>query len=109
MVKKIISAFILGVLLLSITGCGGSSGRADEALVGKYFAVTGTAMGMTLSGDDMAGFTLELKSDGKATLIVEDASAEGKWVNDDTTLTITVDKTDMVGKLGKDTITFEGI
>ena len=35
-------------------------------------------------------------------------STNGNWVNDDDTVTITVDKTDIVGKLGEDTITFKG-
>lgn len=105
--KKISSLFVALAFCLSVTACGGSSGRADEALTGKYIAVTGTTMGMTLSGDDVAGFTIELKSGGKATLSVEGDSADGKWVNDDSTLTLTVEKVDMVGQLGEDTITFE--
>ena len=103
--------FMLGLLLaLSLSACGGGTkGRADEALAGKYVIVTGTAMGMTISGEDMGGFTLELKSGGKASMNVGGTSADGKWINDDTTVTVTIDKTDMVGKLGEDTILFEGI
>ena len=97
------------LLLITLGACGKSGGRADEALVGKYVAVSGTAMGVTLSGDDMAGFQLELMSGGKAKLNVEGTTAEGKWKNDDNTLTLTIENTDMVGKLGKDTITFESI
>ena len=96
------------LLVVSLAGCG-SKGRADEALVGKYIAVTGTAMGMTMSGDDMAGFTLELKSGGKLTMSVDDTTVDGKWINDDTTITLTVEGTDMQGKLGEDTLTFESI
>ena len=61
--KRVISLVLALFLMVSLSACG-SSGRADEALVGKYLAVTGTSMGMTLSGADMAGFTLELKSGG---------------------------------------------
>ena len=106
--KRVISLVLTLFLMVSLSACGGS-GRADEALVGKYLAVTGTAMGMTLSGDDVAGFTLELKSGGKVTMSVEGTSVDGKWVNDDTTITLTIDNVDMVGKLDKDTITFESI
>lgn len=105
--KRIISVFIAMILCLSMIACGGSSGKADEALVGKYIAVTGTSMGITLSGDDMSDFTLELKSKGKATIVILDETIEGKWFNDDSTLTLTVDKTDMVGDLGDDTIVFK--
>ena len=106
--KRVISLVLTLFLMVSLSACGGS-GRADEALVGKYLAVTGTSMGMTLSGADMAGFTLELKSGGKVTMTIDDTSADGKWVNDDKTITLTIEKTDMVGKLDKDTITFESI
>ncbi len=108
---KRIAVFMLGLmtaLLLSACG-GGSKGRADDVLEGKYVAVTGTAMGMTISGKDMVGFTLELKSGGKATMNVDGTSVNGIWTNDDTNVTVTIDKVDMVGKLGEDTILFEGI
>ena len=106
--KKVFSLMLAFLLVVSLAGCG-SKGRADEALVGKYIAVTGTAMGMTMSGDDMAGFTLELKSGGKLTMSVDDTTVDGKWINDDTTITLTVEGTDMQGKLGEDTLTFESI
>ncbi len=106
--KKIISSFIVIILCLSMVACG-SSGRADEALVGKYVSVSGTALGMTMTGDDIAGFNIELKSKGKATFEVQGTVADGKWVNDDTTVTLTIDGVDMVGTIGEDTITFESI
>ena len=106
--KKTILTFTTVMFCLLMTACGTASGRADEALVGKYIPVKGTALGVTLSGDDMGGLTIELKSGGKAEIEVYGSTGSGKWVNDDTTLTLTVDNTDMVGKLGKDTIIFEG-
>ena len=107
--KKIISSFIAIMLCLSMVACGQTSGRADEALVGKYISVSGTALGITLTGDDIAGFNLELKSKGKAVFEVDGTSSNGKWVNDDSTVTVTVDGVDMVGTIGEDTITFESI
>lgn len=107
--KKVFSLMMVLLLAVSVTACGGSSGRADEALTGKYIGVTGTALGITLSGEDMAGYSLELKSGGKAVLELDGDSTDGKWINDDTTVTLTIDKTDMVGKLGEDTIVFESI
>ena len=38
---------------------------------------------------------------------VNGESTKGKWINGDTT--VTIDKTDMVGTIGKDTLVFEGI
>ena len=57
--------------------------------------------------ESVTGFTIELKSGGKVTIDVDGTTAQGKWVNDDKTITLTVENTDIVGKLGKDTITFE--
>lgn len=105
--KKIISILIVMMLSLSIMACGGSTGRADDALVGKYISVTGTSLGVTLSGSDMEGFNLDLKSKGKATIDIDGETMDGKWVNDDKTITLTIDKTDIVGELGEDTITFK--
>lgn len=105
--KKITAVVIALALCLSLAACG-SSARADDALVGKYIAVSGTALGVTLTGDDVSDFTLDVKSGGKATISVEGTDANGKWTNDDTTFTLTVDGTDMVGQIGQDTITFEG-
>ena len=45
MMKKIISFLIAMVPCLSVTACGGSSDRADDALAGKYLTVKGTTMG----------------------------------------------------------------
>ena len=107
MMKKIISFLIAMVPCLSVTACGGSSDRADDALAGKYLTVKGTTMEMPHSGNDMSGFTLELKSGRKAIMEVNGESSESKWINDDTT--VAIDKTDMVGTIGKDTLVFEGV
>ena len=50
--KKVFSLMMVMLLAVSVTACGGSSGRADEALTGKYIGVTGTALGITLSGEE---------------------------------------------------------
>ena len=39
MMKRIISFLIVMVPYLSVTACAGSSGRADDALAGKYLTV----------------------------------------------------------------------
>lgn len=106
--KKIISILTAMILCMAMVACGGSSGKRDNSLVGKYIGVSGTTFGMTVYGEDMAGFNLELKKDGKATLAIDGENVTGKWVSDDDTVTITVENTDIVGDIGKDTITFNG-
>ena len=41
-------------------------------------------------------------------MVAEDIRVEGKWFNDDTTVTVKIDKINMVGTISEDTIIFEG-
>ena len=102
------TAGIIGQILIicMLAACGGN-GRADEKYCGKWISVAGEALGMTLSGEDIAGFGLELKSGGKATMTVEEKSRGVKWTNDDTSITVKAGSTEMVGTLGEDTIVFD--
>lgn len=105
--KRYSSVLVLIISLLICVGCSGN-GKRDEALVGKYIAVSGKAFGLDLSSDEITGFTVELLADGHAIMVAEDIRVEGKWFNDDTTVTVKIDETNMVGTLGEDTITFDG-
>ena len=105
--KKIFSLFVTMILCLSMTACSGSSGKVNEALVGKYICVTGTMLGMTMSGDDMSDFELELKEKGKATITISGESHNAKWSSEESTVTLKIDGVDAVGELGEDTITFK--
>ena len=105
--KKIFSLFVTMILCLSMTACFGSSGKVNEALVGKYICVTGTMLGMTMSGDDMSDFELELKEKGKATITISGESHNAKWSSEESTVTLKIDGVDAVGELGEDTITFK--
>lgn len=100
---------LIGLLcaVMVMSACGGSGGRADAQYEGKWISVAGEAMGMTLTGDDISGFALELQSGGKAVMTVEGDSQKVKWTNDDSNITIKVGSTEMVGALGEDTIVFD--
>ena len=93
---------------LMLTACGGG-GRADAEYEGKYISVAGEAMGVTLTGEEISGFALELESDGKGTMTVYDDSESINWTNDDTNITIEVSGTEIVGTIGEDTITFDNL
>jgi hypothetical protein len=105
--KKILSMLITIILSMALVACVGSSGKRDAKLAGKYIGVSETSFGMTLTGNDVSGFTLELKKDGKASISLESENATGKWVSNDSTITITIDNEEIVGEIGEDTITFE--
>ncbi len=105
---KKLSAILLSVIMvLSLAACGG--GRADDAYIGNWISVAGTAMGVTLTGDDIAGFGLVLEKGGKGSMSVDGDSANIKWTNNDTTLTISVQGEDFVGNIGADTLVFENL
>ncbi len=105
-IRRISSMILVCLLTLCLAACG-SSVRADDQYTGKYNAVTGEAMGLTLSGDDISGFSMELKEKGKGTITVNSDTGSCKWTNDDTTLTLTVEGTEMVGDIGQDILTFD--
>lgn len=105
--KKMISVFISMVLCLSLAACSGSSTKVDEELIGKYVCVAGTMMGVTVSGDDVTDFELDLQDKGKGSMIIYGKSYKIKWSNDDDTVTLKIDGVDAVGKRGEDSITFE--
>lgn len=102
--KKIIALLIGTVMILSLVACGG--GRADAQYVGKYVSVAGTALGLTMTGEDISGFGLELKEGGKASITIDGETDSIKWTNDDTNITLKVSGQEVVGEIGKDTIKF---
>ena len=109
--KKIYNYLLLIGLMctaLFLSGCGSSS-NADSEYQGKYVSVSGEAMGITLTGDDISGFSLELKSGGKGTMTIYEDSESITWENDDKNLKITLSGTDIEGTIGEDTITFENM
>ncbi len=107
--RKLFAIVLTGICVFYLTACGGSGGRADSEYTGKYIAVTGEALGVTVTGDDVSGFSLELKENGKGTITVDGDSGSCKWTNDDTTLTLTADGEEMVASLGENTLTFDDL
>ncbi len=106
--RSLVGILLAVVMVLCLAACGGG-GRADSALEGKYISVVGEALGMTLSGDDISGFSVELEKNGKGTITIDNESGKCSWTNDDTTLTIKVEGQEIVGTLGKDTFTVDDI
>jgi len=100
---------LTAALLLGLTGCGGGKVRADADLEGKYIAVAGEALGMTLTLEELDEFSVELKSGGKASMTVDGDTHSVKWQNDDDTVTITVDGEQLVGKRSPDSFSMEDL
>ena len=109
--KKYLSfVCLIGVLcaVLMLAACGGS-GNAGSEYEGKYISVAGESMGITLTGEDISGFALELKSGGKGTMTVDGDSDSITWTNDGEKITVNLDGVEMVGTIGKDTLIFDNV
>lgn len=107
--SKLMGFISLMLMICVLAACESSGGRADEKYEGKWISVAGEALGMTLTGEDISGFGLELQSGGKAKMTIDGEAENVKWTNDDENITIKVSGVDVVGKLGEDTIVFDNM
>lgn len=90
-----------------LSACGGEN--VDKAYVGKWVSVAGETMGVTLTGDDISGFALDLQDGGKAVLTVDGDSNNVKWKNEGNVVTITANGTDMTATVENNTMVFENM
>ncbi len=105
-------AVIIAVLMIAVmfAGCSGSSGNTEETgYEGTYNSVQVDAFGYTLSGEDAAGFTLQLDAGGKGTMDIEGDVNNIKWSIDGDTITIKAGSDEMTGILDGDTISIEDV
>lgn len=105
--KKITSLLVSLIMIVCLCSCGGNGGkRADEALYGNYVASSATAMGITLTGDDIPQMSFELKEKGKGTVVIDGKDYGVKWTNDDTSVTLSIDGTDCPGTISGNDLVF---
>jgi hypothetical protein len=107
--RSLLAMLLIAGLVLALVGCGGSKVRADEALTGKYIPVTGKVDDFVMPAEDLEGFAFELSSGGKAVATIDGDEEDISWKNDDTTITLVIDKEDVTGTLGKDLFTIENM
>ena len=115
MKKLLLLLMMVSLMILPLAACGGggsSSGGDGEAaeadpLLGVYNSVAGEMMGVTLTGDDISGFSVELKEGGKASLDVEGSSAKGTYTMDGDTITLSVEGEELTGTVANDVMIFE--
>ncbi len=103
---KIMGLMVAAIMMVSMLAACGGGGNADAKYEGKYTAVAGEMLGMALTGEEIAGFDVELKAKGKGTFTIEGDSASIKWTNDETNITIKLQGEELVGEIGQDTIKF---
>ena len=106
-IKSILSVIIAMMIAVTmLAGCGGGEATGYE---GKYVSVSGEMMGVELTGDDIAGWSIELKSGGKGKMESEGETGNIKWSLEDKTITIKVDGEEMTGVFEDDKLVFDDI
>jgi len=112
MKKLLLLLMMISLMILPLAACGGSSGGDGETaeadpLLGVYNSVAGEMMGVTLTGDDISGFSVELKDGGKASLSAEGSTAKGTYTMDGETITLSIEGEELTGTVANDVMTFE--
>ena len=105
--KKFSFIIVMMIILTMLAGCGGS-GEAT-GYEGKYVSVSGEMMGVELTGEDIAGWSIELNNGGKGKMDIDGESGNIKWTLEDKTITVTVDGEEMKGVFEDDKLVFEDI
>lgn len=99
-------AIVMLIVLTMLAGCGGEEATGYE---GKYVSVSGEMMGIELTGDDIAGWSIELKSGGKGKMEIEGETGNIKWSLEENTITIKVDGEEITGTIEDDKLVFDDI
>ncbi|MDO4731099.1 MAG: hypothetical protein Q4B14_03090 [Clostridia bacterium] len=115
--KKNVKNFslILSLVLLFglMVGCSNSGGNNDSPLIGKYNSVAGEMEGIVLTGDDIAGFSIELKANSQATVSIDSEVIPGTWTESENTVKIIAsaegEEAEMIGTVGENTLIFENM
>lgn len=105
--KKILIIALVAIMAISLTACGGE--KTNDAYVGNWISVSGTAMGYTLTGEDIDGFALTLKDGGKGTMKIDGDEAGIKWTDDGANIIIKVQGEELVGAIGDNTLLFKDL
>lgn len=106
-ILSVVIAMMIAVTVL--VGCGGSDGGEATGYEGKYVSVSGEMMGMTLTGDDISGWAIELDNGGKGKMEIDGDTGNIKWSLEGETITVNVDGEEMTGKLEGDNLIFDDI
>lgn len=115
---KIISLLLTLMLVLALAACGGSSGggtAADDPNLGMYklsnimgFSLEEYAEMLEITPEEAAdSMTLELKSDGKADMVIDGDAQTLDWSVTDGTLTLTDGQESLEGTVADGVITLD--
>lgn len=105
--KKILAILLCLAMLLSLAACGGE--QKDDPTLGKYIGIQGEMSGIVLTMEELyPGETyLELKSGGKAVLMLDGDKINGKWSLDGETFLLVVEREECPGTLKNGVVVFD--
>ena len=107
-IKGIIGVLVALMLAITIlSGCG--DGGEATGYEGKYVSVAGEMLGLELTGEDIAGWAIELNNGGKGTMEIDGDSGNIKWSLEGETITINVDGEEITGTFEDDKLVFDNI
>lgn len=97
-------ALVLALLMaFSLFACGKAEPLGCE---GNYVGVAMKAFGVTVTGEDAGGFEMVLEPGGKGSFSADGKTAKLKWELTDSTITVNLQGTELVGSCSKDRIDF---
>jgi hypothetical protein len=101
---------VIGVVAYLVAGRGGKT-KADDPVLGLYTARKAEVSGTTIGIETMwkNGFSIELKSNGKAALNVDGEKGSAKWTLDGESFTVKGSGVDCSGTLVDGTITLDNV
>ena len=103
----------LGVVIAAIMSVAVLAGCGEKAELtgyeGKYESVSGEMMGITLTGEDISGWAIDLQEGGKGTMEVDGESAGMKWTLEGNQITVSVEGEEMTGTIEGNQLVFDDI
>ena len=113
--KRLLALLSVLVVAFAFVACGiediTGGGKGGPEYLGVYHSVCGEMYDMTLTGDDVERYTIELSKNGKGTLTADDKTAKFKYTLEGTDITISVGDNydDMTGTLENDLIVIDDV
>lgn len=105
--KKMISVFLLFILLATVSACSGKVVDSDDPNIGNWQAVSASMLGFEQDITDLfeKGASLELKADGKYNLVLDGERASGKWRYEDGGIILVIEGIDFTGNIDNGILT----
>ncbi len=99
------------------SGTGGSASGEEEtaepaeivekSIAGNYISVLAEMWGISLTGEELEGFSIDLEDGGSGTMVVDGESGSLTWTDDGEMLIIEIEGEEILGNIGEDTLVFE--